>query len=206
MNEIIDKDFIEKVVPRGLLKTDVNILALCISAMNMSVENATDVNDVRTEVARLKKLFSDYYEAAGKLDAYNADFADEISHNEAYQVSERYMATVEKADSLRGTYPVLEPTGDIEKDANTFITNFIAIVDKVQEPADFLVMQDEFQEGFGKFLEKYGEGPEADKFNEVAEKLSNELGLEKHQADAQARAEKVMKVITDIDFSHLIEL
>ena len=100
MNEIIDKDFSEKVVPRGLLKTDVNILALCISAMNMSVENATDVNDVRTEVARLKKLFSDYYEAAGKLDAYNADFADEVSHNEAYQVSERYMATVEKAESL----------------------------------------------------------------------------------------------------------
>lgn len=206
MNEIIDKEFIEKVVPRGLLKTDVNILALCISAMNMSVENATDVNDVRTEVARIKKLFSDYYEAAGKLDAYNADFADEISHNEAYQVSERYMATVEKAASLKGTYKVFEPTGDVEKDANTFVTNFIEIVDKVQEPADFLVMQDEFQEGFGKFMEKYGEGPEGDKFNEVAEKLSTEMCLEKHQADAQARAEKVMKVISDIDFSNLIEI
>lgn len=206
MNEIIDKEFIEKAVPRGLLKTDVNLLALCISAMNMSVENATDANDVRTEVARIKKLFSDYYEAAGKLDAYNADFADETSHNEAYQVSERYISTIEKAESQKGTYKVYEPTGDVEKDANTFVTNFITIVDKVKEPADFFVMQDEFQEGFGKFMEKYGEGPEADKFNEIAEKLSTEMGLEKHQADAQDRAEKVMKVITDIDFSNLIEL
>lgn len=206
MNEIIDKEFIEKVVPRGLLKTDVNLLALCISAMNMSVENATDANDVRTEVARIKKLFSDYYEAAGKLDAYNADFADETSHNEAYQVSERYISTIEKTESQKGTYKVYEPTGDVEKDANTFVTNFITIVDKVKEPADFFVMQDEFQEGFGKFMEKYGEGPEADKFNEIAEKLSTEMGLEKHQADAQDRAEKVMKVITDIDFSNLIEL
>lgn len=206
MNEIIDKEFIEKVVPRGLLKTDVNLLALCISAMNMSVENITDVNDVRAEVARIKKLFEDYYEKAGKLDAYKAEFADEISHNEAYQVSERYMATVEKADSLKGTYKVYEPTGDAENDAKTFITNFIDIVDKVQEPADFFVMQDEFQEGFGKFMEKYGTGPEADKFNEIAEKLSAEMGLEKHQADAQARTEKVMKVITEIDFSKLIEI
>lgn len=206
MNALIDKDFIEKVVPRGLLKTDVNILALCISAMNMSVENATDVNDVRVEVARIKKLFSDYYEAAGKLDAYNKEFADEISSNEAYNVSERYISTVEKAESQRGTYKVYEPTGDVEKDANTFMSKFIDIVDKVQEPADFLIMQDEFQEGFGKFLEKYGTGPEADKFNEIAEKLSAEMGLEKHQADAQARAEKVMKVITDIDFSKLIEI
>lgn len=206
MNEIIDKEFIEKVVPRGLLKTDVNLLALCISAMNMSVENITDVNDVRDEVARIKKLFEDYYEKAGKLDAYKAEFADEISHNEAYQVSERYMATVEKADSLKGTYKVYEPTGDVEKDARTFMTTFISIVDKVQEPADFLVMQDEFHEGFGKFMEKYSTGPEGDKFNEIAEKLSVEMGLEKHQADAQARAEKVMKVITEIDFSKLIEI
>lgn len=206
MNEIIDKEFIEKVVPRGLLKTDVNLLTLCIAAMNMSVENMTDINDVRAEVARIKKIFEDYYEAAGKLDAYNADFADETSHNEAYQVSERYMAAIERGEKQRGTYTVFEPTGDVEKDANTFITKFIEIVDKVQEPGDFFIMQDEFQEGFAKFMEKYQEGPEADKFNEIAEKVSNELGLEKHQNDAQKRAEKVMKVITDIDFSNLIEL
>lgn len=206
MNEIIDKEFIDKVVPRGLLKTDVNLLVICISAMNVSVENINDVNDVRAEVERIKKLFVDYYEAAGKLDAYNAEFADETSTNEAYQMSERFISTIENAESKKGTYKVFEPTGDPEKDAKTFVTNFISIVDKVQEPADFYVMQDEFHEGFAKFMEKYNEGPEADKFNELAEKLAGEMGLDKHQEEAQNRAEKVMKCITDIDFSNLIEL
>lgn len=187
------QSIVDSLSPTDDMTQDARDLIKTTIMYGISVENIDDVKTASNEIERINKMYIDHYTASGKLDEFNKVF-DQMKEDEKENIeaSMLYMTRIMKRESGMETVEPIAPTGDPDKDALTFVEEYIKMFDEMQDVSDALLMDHDYQIKFGDIFALYDEGtPNEEAFNNAIEKYSVELNLEGHQEAKNDIGEKL---------------
>lgn len=191
------QSIVDSLSPTDDMTQDARDLIKTTIMYGISVENIDDVKTASNEIERINKMYIDHYTASGKIDEFNKVF-DQMKEDEKENIeaSMLYMTRIMKRESGMETVEPIAPTGDPDKDARTFVEEYIKMFDEMQDVSDALLMDHDYRIKFGDFLALYAKGtPNEEAFNNAIEKYSTELDLEGHQEAKNDIGEKLGKLL-----------
>lgn len=188
---------VDSLSPTDDLTQDTRDLVKTSIMYGISVENMDDVNTANSEIERIYKMYQDHYSAKGQLEEFKKAHEEmKEKEKESIVAAMGFMAKVMKHEMGKESIDVISPTGDPDKDARTFVEEYIKMFDNMKDVCDALYMDYQYKIMFGDIFALYDEGtPNEEAFNAAVEKYSTELDLEGHQEAKSEIGEKLGKLL-----------